>query len=77
MPCCWAPTASAAVEDQLAERVLSQVWAPVRLVVGALGGDAAVRGAAMRAVRPVSPGLVLRVPGARCPVPVPGARSEG
>ena len=44
---------TAAVEDQLAERVLSAAWSPVRLVVGALGGDAAVRGAAMRAVRPV------------------------
>ena len=32
-----APWLTAAVEDQLAERVLSAAWAPVRLVVGVLG----------------------------------------
>ncbi|MDQ1288516.1 MAG: hypothetical protein QG622_2081 [Actinomycetota bacterium] len=41
------------VEAELAARVLSAAWDPVRVVVGALGSDAAVRGAATRAVRSV------------------------
>jgi predicted NBD/HSP70 family sugar kinase len=41
------------VEEQLAERVLSAGWDPVRVVVGELGAEAAVRGAALRAVRSV------------------------
>lgn len=43
----------APVEEQLAERVLSAAWDPVRVLVGALGADAAVRGAALRSLRPV------------------------
>lgn len=42
-----------AVETELGRRVLSSAWDPVRVEVGGLGGEAAVRGAAMRAVRSV------------------------
>jgi predicted NBD/HSP70 family sugar kinase len=48
-----APWLVESVEKQLAERVLCAPWDPVRVVVGALGEDAAVRGAATRAVRSV------------------------
>ena len=41
------------VRAELAARVLSSAWDPVQVVVGGLGGDAAVRGAARRAVRSV------------------------
>jgi predicted NBD/HSP70 family sugar kinase len=42
-----------AVGGELGRRVLSAAWDPVRVEVGGLGGEAAVRGAAMRAVRSV------------------------
>jgi predicted NBD/HSP70 family sugar kinase len=41
------------VETELAARVLTAAWDPVRVVVGALGAEAAVRGAATCAVRSV------------------------
>jgi predicted NBD/HSP70 family sugar kinase len=41
------------VEAELAARVLAAAWAPPRVLVSGLGGEAAVRGAAMSVVREV------------------------
>jgi predicted NBD/HSP70 family sugar kinase len=41
------------LEAELALRVVSAAWSPVRVVRSALGGEAAVRGAAAAAVRAI------------------------
>ncbi len=46
-----APWVRAGVERELARRVLSAAWAPVHVLVGRLGSQAAVRGAAVSVVR--------------------------
>jgi predicted NBD/HSP70 family sugar kinase len=41
------------LQEELRERVISQSWAPVRVLAGTLGPDAAVRGAAGAVIRDV------------------------
>jgi predicted NBD/HSP70 family sugar kinase len=48
-----APWLRPAVERELAARTLAAAWAPVQVLVSGLGGEAAVRGAAMSVVRNV------------------------
>ena len=48
-----APWLRRSVEEELAARVLATPWAPVRLLVSRLGGEAAVRGAATSVLREV------------------------
>ncbi len=48
-----APWLRAPVEREVARRVLSAPWAPPRVLVSGLGGEAAVRGAALSVVRSV------------------------
>jgi predicted NBD/HSP70 family sugar kinase len=53
------------LQAELRERVISQSWAPVRVLASSLGPDAAVRGAAGAVVREVlsNPTAVLRAAG--------------
>jgi predicted NBD/HSP70 family sugar kinase len=59
------------LQAELRERVISQSWAPVRVLASSLGPDAAVRGAAGAVVREVlsNPTAVLRAAGAGPVVP--------
>ncbi len=59
-----APWLVPGLEAELAARVLAAEWAPPAVVTSALGGEAAVRGAAAAALRRVfaDPALVTELP---------------